>query len=125
MSGNNGFSTHYTETHPDVIDFLKEIFRDEPERVDIACSGDVEISGYRVEIKSCKEWQKSKCSNGSRRRGRFLFCGHERADYILFVLVREFGKMEFALEDASRLPLGTYFKINWRRYFPCSSTSKK
>lgn len=112
------FNQHSTEHHPDVLSFLRYCFSGSlPESVNVSFSGDVQIAGKSIEIKSCNEWNKSRRSNGTRRRGRFNFKGHEHADYILFVLIRGNGEMNYHLDDAWRYPLGQRFQINWRTFF--------
>ena len=96
---NNDFSHHWTESASEVLEFLEICFGATPERVSMSYSGDVRIGEKTVEIKSCQEWVvQTRVAGSKRRRGRFAFEGHEKADYVLFVLVGE--KLRFKLEKA-------------------------
>lgn len=113
--GNFCFAHHWTETDSNVLEFLTTYFHAQPQVS--SGRGDVQVGGYDVEIKSCREWIRAKCSNGSRRRGHFYFGGHERADYILFVLVREDGSLSYRIDDAKSYPLSDAFKVNHSKIF--------
>lgn len=114
---NISFSHHWTETDTDVLKFLETCFGERPKHLSMSYHGDAEINGSTIEIKSCREWIKTSTSNGTRRRGHFYFGGHEKADYILFVLVHENGSLSFHLDSAEEYLLGKKFKINHSKIF--------
>lgn len=121
--GNSSFSHHWTEEHPDVLKYIQSVFGEEPKRVSISFHGDIEVNGSIIEIKSClehnrigKHWRTGKPTT---RRGMFHFKGHEKAsDYILFILIRDSGKMAFALYERQDFPnIGKPFRLPWIKIF--------
>jgi len=115
---------HWTEQHPAVVAFLEQCFGEEvvfPEH-----GPDVHCGAATIEIKATNEWNHTSCANGKRRRGRFQFCGYEKADYVLFVLIRENETLEFFLDAFDNLPLKKEgvknVSINWTLLFPNETT---
>lgn len=122
---NKGFSRHWTENSPQVLNFLAETFKDVPVRPDYRAGYDVAIGDAKIEIKSCQEWIKSKGkngkgSNGKRRKGRFHFDRGTIADMILFVVVRETEELEFGIRFPEQFGVREVNKtktIPWNKVF--------
>lgn len=110
---------HWTEQAPQVYSYLKERFGTAP--ILNESGADLLIGGStRVEVKAAKEWCKTSCSCGTRRRGRFQLHGYEDADYFLFVLIMENGELVLHLESykTATRRFGITGSINWRMVFP-------
>lgn len=115
------FSHSWTEDDPRVINFIRETLHEEPIKVEIGNGCDFTCGGANIEVKSCSEWIKARQSNGKRRRGQFGFFGHEKADFILFVLILDSGELKMKLLTGEtideRIGKGR-LAFSWLRIFP-------
>jgi len=119
---NHWWGSHWTEDNERVLNYLQNVTGETPHKVDPGKGFDYQCGDVSVEVKSCKEKIKytKKGSNGTQRKGLFHFHGHERSNFILYVLVREGGELEMSL-----LPTGAIdnrigkdkCRITWSKVF--------
>ncbi len=116
---------HFTETHPAVIEYLSGILGGAPTINNDAGADLIAPDGATIEVKSTREWNRTKHANGKRRRGRFTFNGYENAEYLLLVLIRSDDSFEFFFESFAVF-IAKYgiagsptarFDVNWRTFF--------
>ena len=82
---------HFTEFLDETHQYLKDFFvSDDIELLDFGA--DIRVGSAIIEVKACREYIKAKCSNGSRRRGRFKFDHISDSDWTLFILMKENGE---------------------------------
>ena len=109
---------HPTETAPEVLSYLEDHFGEAPTTNEVGADL-VLPDGTTIEVKSAKEWCLANRSGGGRRRGRFVLHGYENADYFLFVLIRESGKLQLHLEKyiSTVSRFGFTGTINWTQVY--------
>lgn len=84
---------HFTESLDEVHDYLRDLFgSDDLEMLDVGA--DIRIADKFIELKSCNEFNKDTYANGGRRRGRYHFGHPVNADFVVFLLIRENGRIE-------------------------------
>ena len=108
---------HWTEKDPRIREFVAARWGG---RVRNRNHGpDLSTAGVLVEVKAAREWNRTSCANGKRRRGRFQIAGYERADFFLFVLIRDGGMLEMKALAAGtvRRKFGRQASVRWSAVF--------
>jgi hypothetical protein len=113
----SGLFKHWTENDRRTMAFVEKFFGDKA--VNRKSGADLQVGGLRVEVKAAQEWCVTACANGARRRGRFLIRSYNQADFFLFVLVRDGGKLEFCALEAKKVhrTFGQSASIRWSQIF--------
>jgi hypothetical protein len=108
---------HWTEMSESTSNFLRDALGFIPEKQENGA--DLKVGDHTVEVKAAREWNRSKCSDGDRRRGRFQLHGYELADFVCFVLILEDGTMQHRLMayDAVAELFGKEASVNHSRVF--------